>query len=107
MRALAIDNGVPLSAIVLELQARSTYDNVRFVRAILDKHHWSTILLVSSPYNMRRAVMTWQHEAPAVTVVPSPPPQSQFYEHTRGATLEQIRGIVWENVATFAYWRRG
>ena len=25
----------------------------------------------------------------------------------RGATLQQIRGIVWEYVATFAYWRRG
>jgi uncharacterized SAM-binding protein YcdF (DUF218 family)/glycosyltransferase involved in cell wall biosynthesis len=107
MRALAIDNGVPASAIVLELQARSTYDNVRFTQAILGEHRWSTILLVSSPYNMRRAVMTWHHAAPAVTVVPVPPPQSQFYEHTRGATLQQMRGIVWEYIATFAYWRRG
>ena len=107
MRALAIDNGVPASAIVLERQAKSTYDNVRFTQAILGEHRWSTILLVSSPYNMRRAVMTWHHAAPAVTVVPVPPPQSQFYEHTRGATLQQIRGIVWEYVATFAYWRRG
>jgi uncharacterized SAM-binding protein YcdF (DUF218 family)/glycosyltransferase involved in cell wall biosynthesis len=107
MRALAIDNGVPASAILLELQAKSTYDNVRFVKAILDQHRWSKILLVSSPYHMRRAVMSWRREAPAVTVVPTPPPQSQFYEHTRGATLEQIRGILWEYVATFAYWRRG
>jgi uncharacterized SAM-binding protein YcdF (DUF218 family)/glycosyltransferase involved in cell wall biosynthesis len=107
MRALAIDNGVPASAIVLELQAKSTYDNVRFVKAILAEHRWSTILLVSSPYHMRRAIMTWHREAPAVTVVPTPPPQSQFYDHTRGATLQQIRGILWEYVATFAYWRRG
>ena len=107
MRALAIDNGVPASAIVLELQAKSTYDNVRYVKAILAEHRWSTILLVSSPYHMRRAMMTWSREAPAVRVVPTPPAQSQFYEHTRGATLQQIRGILWEYVATFAYWRRG
>jgi uncharacterized SAM-binding protein YcdF (DUF218 family)/glycosyltransferase involved in cell wall biosynthesis len=107
MRALAVDNGVPPSAIVLEQQAKSTYDNVRYVKQILADHHWSTILLVSSPYHMRRAMMTWRREAPDVTVVPTPPEQSQFYEHSRGATLEQIRGILWEYVATFAYWRRG
>jgi len=107
MRALALDNGVPLSAIALELKAKSTYDNVRFVKEILDDHRWTKILLVSSPYHMRRAVMTWHREAPAITVVPTPPPQSQFYDHTRGATLEQIRGIVWEYLAIFAYWRRG
>jgi uncharacterized SAM-binding protein YcdF (DUF218 family)/glycosyltransferase involved in cell wall biosynthesis len=107
MGALAVDNGVPLSAIVLELKAKSTYDNVRLVKEILDDHRWTRILLVSSPYHMRRAMMTWHREAPAITVVPTPPPQSQFYDHTRGATLEQIRGIVWEYLATFAYWRRG
>ncbi len=107
MRALALDNGVPASAMLLELKSKSTYDNVRFVKAILDQHHWSTILLVSSPYHMRRALMTWHREAPSITVVPTPPAQSQFYEHQRGATLQQIRGIVWEYAATLAYWRRG
>jgi uncharacterized SAM-binding protein YcdF (DUF218 family)/glycosyltransferase involved in cell wall biosynthesis len=107
MRALALDNGVPSSAIALELKAKSTYDNVRFVKEILDDHHFTKILLVSSPYHMRRAVMTWQEVVPGITVVPTPPAQSQFYEHTRGATLAQIRGIVWEYFAIFAYWRRG
>ena len=86
---------------------KSTYDNVRYVKAILEEHRWSRILLVSSPYHMRRAMMTWRREAPGITVVATPPPQSQFYDHERGATLEQIRGIVWEYLATFAYWRRG
>jgi uncharacterized SAM-binding protein YcdF (DUF218 family) len=107
MRALAVDQGVPASAIALEQRAASTYDNVRFAKEILDDHRSTTILLVSSPYHMRRAVMTWHHEAPGITVIPVPPPQSQFYEHTRGASLEQIRGIAWEYLATFAYWRRG
>ena len=30
-----------------------------------------------------------------------------FYDHTRGATLEQVRGILQEYLAIFAYWRRG
>jgi hypothetical protein len=51
--------------------------------------------------------MTWHHLAPAITVIPVPPPQSQFYDHARGASFDQIRGILWEYLATFAYWRRG
>ena len=89
MRALAVDNGVPASAIVLELRATSTYQNVVFVDDILRDHHWQKILLVSSPYHMRRATMVWRKLAPRVTVIPSPPPQSQFYDHPRaGATLD-------------------
>jgi uncharacterized SAM-binding protein YcdF (DUF218 family)/glycosyltransferase involved in cell wall biosynthesis len=108
MRALAADNGVPASAIVLELHATSTYQNVVFVDDILRDRRWRKILLVSSPYHMRRATMVWRKVAPGIVVVPSPPPQSQFYDHPHaGATLEQIRGIAQEYVAILAYWRRG
>jgi uncharacterized SAM-binding protein YcdF (DUF218 family) len=107
MRALAVDQGVPASNIVLEERAANTYQNVVFVADILRDHRWTSILLVSSPYHMRRAVMVWRKVAPNVAVVPAPPSQSQFYDHTRGATLEQLRGIAQEYVAIFAYWRRG
>jgi hypothetical protein len=40
-------------------------------------------------------------------VLPTPVPRSQFYEHARGATLEQVRGILQEYVAILGYWRRG
>jgi hypothetical protein len=42
---------------------------------------------------MRRAHMVWTKSAPDIAVTPTPPPNAQFYEHTRGATLAQIRGI--------------
>jgi uncharacterized SAM-binding protein YcdF (DUF218 family) len=63
-------------------------------------------LLVSSPYHMRRALMVWRKQAPDVTVVPTPVTQSAFYDHGRGATFEQVRGILQEYVAIFGYWRR-
>ena len=107
MRAVAVDNGVPSGSILLEQKAANTHENVMFVKNILDDHHCTRVLLVSSPYHMRRALLTWHHVAPAIAVIPTPPPQSQFYEHSRGASFEQIRGIVWEYVATIAYWRRG
>jgi len=107
MRALAVDQGVPTSAIVLERRAANTYQNVTFVDEILREHGWRRVLLVSSPYHMRRALLVWHKQAPEVTVLPTPVAQSQFYEHTHGATLEQVRGILQEYVAILAYWRRG
>ena len=107
MRALAIDQGVPASAILLERRATNTYQNVKFVDDILREHRWRRVLLVSSPYHMRRALLVWRRQAPEVTVVPTPVPQSQFYEHARGASLEQLRGILQEYVAILGYWRRG
>jgi len=107
MRAVAVAQGVPASAIVIEEHAANTYQNVKFVDAILQDHDWRTILLVSSPYHMRRALLVWKKMAPDVTVIPTPPPQSQFYDHVRGATLDQLRGIVQEYLAIAGYWRRG
>ncbi|MGE0865658.1 MAG: ElyC/SanA/YdcF family protein [Vicinamibacterales bacterium] len=107
MKAVAIDQGVPADAILLEEAAKNTHDNVLLTRQILNQHGWDRILLVSSPYHMRRATLTWRKLAPGVEVVPTPVPQSQFYTHERGASLEQIRGILHEYLALIDYWRRG
>jgi len=104
MRELAVSHGVPASAIILETKAANTYENVAFVREILARKAWQRILLVSSPYHMRRALLTWRRVAPDVVVIPTPPPQSQFYAHGWGASLEQIRGILQEYAAIVAYW---
>jgi uncharacterized SAM-binding protein YcdF (DUF218 family)/glycosyltransferase involved in cell wall biosynthesis len=107
MRALAISNGVPAEAITLELKATNTYENVLYVRDILAARGWSSVLLVSAPYHMRRALGVWAKVAPDVHVTPVPVENSQFYAHETGASLEQIRGIVHEYAAIVAYWYRG
>ena len=107
MKAVAVDNGVPADAILLEEQAANTYQNVTYTKQLLDQHQWRRILLVSSPYHMRRAVGAWRKLAPAVEVTPTPVPESQFYSHTRGASLEQIRGILHEYAALVNYWWKG
>ena len=107
MRALAIDQGVPAANIALEQRATNTYENVKFVEDILRDHKWQSILLVSSPYHMRRALGVWRKVAPEIAVAPAPPSRSQFYDHARGASFEQIRGIAQEYLAILGYWRRG
>jgi uncharacterized SAM-binding protein YcdF (DUF218 family)/glycosyltransferase involved in cell wall biosynthesis len=107
MKAVAVANGVPPEAIVLEEEAANTRQNVDRTHRILEERQWRSILLVSSPYHMRRAVLTWRKAAPEITVIPTPVPQSQFYTHERGASLEQIRGILHEYAALVDYWWRG
>ena len=107
MRAVAIESGVPAPAIVLETEAANTYQNVTFTKALLERSDWRRILLVSSPYHMRRALLTWRKNAPGIDVIPEPVTSSQFYAHGRGATLTQIRGILQEYLAIVDYWWKG
>jgi uncharacterized SAM-binding protein YcdF (DUF218 family) len=107
MRTLALDQGIPSSAMTLEKRSTNTYQNVMFVDRILRDHGWKSVLLVSSPYHMRRALLVWHKAAPDVRVIPVPPARSQFYDHVRGASLEQIRGVAHEYVAIADYWLKG
>jgi len=107
MRSLAVQQGVPDEAIVLEEQSTDTHQNVEYVNDIMRRNGWHSALLVSSPYHMRRALLTWHKAAPDVRVVPAAPPRSQFYDHARGATFEQLRAILYEYLAILGYWQRG
>ena len=107
MKTIAVANGVPADAITLELHAANTYENVVYTREILAANQWRRIALVSSPYHMRRALLTWHKVAPEVEVIATPPANSSFYAHQRGASLEQIRGLLQEYVGIVYYWWAG
>ncbi len=107
MRAVAMDNGVPADAIVLEERARNTLENVTLSSQILRDRGWRRVLLVSSPYHMRRAMLTWRTQSKDIEAIPVPVPHSDFYTHTWGPSFDQIRGIAHEYAALADYWRRG
>lgn len=107
MRDLALSLGVPVSSILLETAPANTYEDVLRVRDTLRARAWRRILLVSSPYHMRRALLVWAKQAVEVEVIPTPVAQSQFYAHGRGASLEQVQGIVREYLAIAYYFQKG
>lgn len=107
MKGIAIANGVPADAIILEKRPTNTIEYVTYTRDILAANGWRRIALVSSPYHMRRALMTWHKVAPDVDVAATPPQNSIFYTHRRGASLEQIRGLLQEYVGIVYYWWAG
>lgn len=107
MKALAAAQGVPETNIVLETRAGSTRENVLFVREIAREQGWHRVLLVSSPYHMRRATLTWRRLAPEIDVIATSGNGSLYYAHGFGASFEQIRGIAQEYAALLYYWANG
>ena len=92
---------------VWDTPAPTTNATAPFVSGMPDERQWRSILLVSSPYHMRRAALVWRKFRPDVGVIPVPVPMSQFYAHDRGASLEQIRGVLHEYVSILYYWWKG
>ncbi len=113
MKALAVALGVPEKAIILEARAANTYENVKFTKAILDKEGWKKALVVSSPYNMRRASLVFDRLGKDITVVYTPLLNSTFYLHAkaglfnRRTSVRQIRGIMHEYMGILYYqWKK-
>ncbi|MFD3870367.1 YdcF family protein [Streptomyces sp. NPDC058623] len=77
-RERALELGVPDSAILVEPNARNTGENIRFSRSLLaDKDvHVESVLLVSKPYEERRAYATARKLWPEVEIVSTSAPMT-------------------------------
>jgi uncharacterized SAM-binding protein YcdF (DUF218 family) len=77
-RERALELGVPSSAILVEPQARNTGDNIRFSRELLEETgvDVSSVLLISKPYEERRAYATARKLWPDVEIVSASSPMT-------------------------------
>ena len=58
MVRLLEENGVPVSAVIKENQSQDTMENMRFAARLLGGAKGKRVLIVTSDYHLRRAVMT-------------------------------------------------
>lgn len=116
MKALAVFQGVPENAIILEDKAISTYENVKFTKDILDREKWHNILLVSSPYHMRRVSLVMNKVSPEIKTIYTPIPKSSFYglnlkekqrRFFKRVRIQQIKGVLHEYLAIIYYYFKG
>lgn len=77
-RERAIELGVPESAVLIEPKARNTGENIRFSRAVLESAgvEADSVLLVSKPYEERRAYATARKLWPEVDIVSASSPMT-------------------------------
>ncbi|MEN8650602.1 YdcF family protein [Streptomyces sp. 21So2-11] len=90
-RDRAMELGVPGEVILLEPKARNTGENIRFSRALLEKQgtRVSSALLVSKPYEERRAYATARKLWPEVEwlSVSTPTTLAQYVDSIKDARL--------------------
>ncbi|MFD4794066.1 YdcF family protein [Streptomyces anulatus] len=77
-RERALELGVSASAVLVEPKARNTGENIRFSRALLEESgvRVDSVLLVSKPYEERRAYATARKLWPGVDVVSASSPMT-------------------------------
>lgn len=86
-----VAQGVPASAIVLEEASRTTIENLLLAKPVLAEHQLGSVLIVSDPLHMRRAMMI----ADRLGVVASPSPTQTSRYQSWGATLPFLAREVW------------
>jgi len=59
MRGLAVARGIPDAAILEEPQGEDTWGNAVYTRQVLESHRLQSAILVTSPYHLRRAQVTF------------------------------------------------
>ncbi|MFE5174075.1 YdcF family protein [Streptomyces sp. NPDC056634] len=77
-RERALELGVPSSAVLVEPRARNTGENIRFSRDLLEEAgiEVSSVLLISKPYEERRAYATARRLWPEVEIVSASTPMT-------------------------------
>lgn len=87
----AVQLGVPAEAILMEPKARNTGENIRFSRALLESRRISvsSVLLVSKPYEERRAHATARKLWPGIEWVSASTPMTlpQYVDSIQNARL--------------------
>lgn len=81
LASLARYQGVSASVIWTENKSSDTWENIKFAKQIIDKNKWQTVLVVTEPYHLLRALMIANHfgldSAPS-KVIASPCWQDRF-----------------------------
>ena len=75
-RRYALRQGVPEKAILIESLSRNTHDNLRQARALMQQHRLHSVIIVSDPLHMARALRISKDIG--IQAVGSPTPTSRF-----------------------------
>jgi len=70
VKRFLVDLGVPPNKIITEEKSGDTYESAKFTQRILERFQYDNLLLVTSAYHIKRAVMSF--EKAGVEVIPIP-----------------------------------
>ena len=108
IRSLLINRGVPQQAIqIVGEYPRSTFENVELVKGILTVRGVKSILLITSPYHSRRALLVWKKSMPELLVSAPQVVDTPKQNLECVASIGQIKVIFYEYLAILYYGYKG
>lgn len=107
MKALAVELGVARDRILLDKSLVNTYDYVVCIKETLEKNHAHSVIIVSSPYHMRRVFEVTQKVLAGYKVCLVPIRNSIFFGNHSVVRVRHIRAIMHEYLALLYYAFRG
>lgn len=105
MRDIAVGMGVPSTDSLVEDKSLSTFENLRNLKACMDKEGLKTALLVSSPLHMKRTALVAKKLGMDFTLAPAF--DATMNKTTPIARVHLMRDVLWEYSAFGLYWMRG
>jgi uncharacterized SAM-binding protein YcdF (DUF218 family) len=105
--------GIPESALILENESRTTYENATLTEDELKDHHIGKVLLVTSALHMTRAMAAFRKQgvtaiaAPSLPQIVLPPDHSVDPWLPDQRTFDASRSIIKEYTGLLVYWLRG
>jgi uncharacterized SAM-binding protein YcdF (DUF218 family) len=102
MQAMAREAGVPPEAMLLEPRGEDTFGNAVYTRRLMLEHGLESAILVTSPYHLHRAMMTFTsvYKGSGIRIIPRAAPDSAWRksgwwreDYTRRLTITEIEKI--------------
>jgi uncharacterized SAM-binding protein YcdF (DUF218 family) len=84
-RQYALQSGIPVDDILIEEKSHTTYENILYAKQIADAQGVQTVLIVSDPLHMKRAVEMANDMG--MEAYPSPTPSTRYQGLTSQAGL--------------------
>lgn len=103
MKEHAIYLGIPKNAILLEDKSRTTEEDARFTKEVMNKHGYKSCILVTSPYHSRRATKIFRRiMGDKIMVISAPSDESWFKfdewwkrKRDRAQVLNEYSKFMW------------
>ena len=75
-RRYAVERGIPAEGILIEESSHTTYENLLYAKQVADAQHLKTVLIISDPLHMKRAVVMARDIG--LEAYPSPTPTTRY-----------------------------
>ncbi|MCX5720356.1 MAG: YdcF family protein [Nitrospirae bacterium] len=103
MKEQALHLGVPANAILLEEKSRTTEENAKSTKEILNKHGYKSCILITSPYHSKRASIIFKKVmGKDIKIITAPSEESWFRfenwwerKRDRAVVLREYSKLLW------------